>query len=80
MKSVEVIRLDAAGKIIFNYIEEDQCAELVKLLTKSKQGLEHRDYYSNTPLLWASHLGLTKIVMVLLKFGANYRRHNIYGT
>lgn len=72
--------MDALGRAIFDCIEQNKPSLLIETLCKTKKGIEYVDYYLNTPLLWASHKGLTQIVNILLQFGAKYQASNVYGT
>lgn len=66
--------------LIFECIERNDLTTLKHLLSfDDAQFLECLDDFSNTPFLYACHLGRYRIAAYLLAHGADYKRINIFG-
>lgn len=67
------------GMQMLECIRQAQPNSLKSLLGESTVGIEYKDQYANTPLLLACLMGFCDCLRVLIQYGANYRRINLFG-
>ena len=67
------------GMQLLECIRQAQPNSLKSLLGESTVGIEYKDQYANTPLLLACLMGFCDCLRVLIQYGANYRRINLFG-
>lgn len=65
--------------LIFDSIAHNDLRCLQMALSAHPDAIEMLDRYLNTPLLYACHLGHSRIVQYLLAIGANCGQLNIFG-
>lgn len=73
------MNVQLAGELLFNCVVANDPTRLIDTLATARNGLEYKDRFANTPLLLAAYLGQSDCVRILLQFGANYKRINLYG-
>lgn len=64
---------------VFNLIARNDLRGLRMVFNEHPDAIEMLDRYLNTPLLYACHLGHSRVVRYLLGVGANHGQLNIFG-